>query len=102
MDSTATTTRGRARRPSRGDRAAGTPGSSAENIAPELAALVVPIASLTFHPRNARQGTLEAITESLRRFGQLRPVVVQQSSMWIVAGNHLVRAARALGWRDKN
>ena len=99
MDSTATTTRGRARRPSRGYRAAGTPGSSAERIAPELAALVVPIASLTFHPRNPRQGNLEAITESLRRFGQLRPVVVQQSSMWIVAGNHLVRAARALGWQ---
>ncbi|HEY5277719.1 MAG TPA: ParB N-terminal domain-containing protein, partial [Coriobacteriia bacterium] len=99
MNATPTATRSRAGRPSRSDRTAGTPGTSPENIAPELAALVVPIASLTLHPRNPRRGNLEAITESLRRFGQLRPVVVQKSSMWIVAGNHLVRAARALGWQ---
>lgn len=85
--------------PSRTAKANVKPDPAPENIAPELAAFVVPIASLTLHPRNPRRGSLEAITASLRRFGQLRPVVVQRSSMWIVAGNHVVRAARALGWQ---
>jgi hypothetical protein len=80
-------------------KASSKPDPAPENIAAELAAFIVPIASLTLHPRNPRRGNLEAITESLRRFGQLRPVVVQRSSTWIVAGNHVVRAARALGWQ---
>jgi hypothetical protein len=45
--------------------------SDSESIAPELAGLVVPIASLTPHPRNPRIGEIEAISASLRRFGQL-------------------------------
>jgi len=95
----ATSTATRTSRPSRKTEANVKPDPAPENIAPELAALVVPIASLTLHPKNPRRGNLEAITASLRRFGQLRPVVVQRSSMWIVAGNHVVRAARALGWQ---
>src|ERR1035437_10722163 len=96
---TAPSTPTRTSRPSRTAKASSKPDPAPENIAPELAAFVVPIASLTLHPRNPRRGNLEAITESLRRFGQLRPVVVQRSSMWLVAGNPLVRAARALGWQ---
>jgi len=95
----ATSTATRTPRSSHPTKASSKPDPAPENIAPELAAFVVPIASLTLHPRNPRRGNLEAITESLRRFGQLRPVVVQRSSMWLVAGNHLVRAARALGWQ---
>jgi len=95
----ATSTATRTPRPSRNNKTAGRPDPAPENIAPELAAFVVPIASLTLHPRNPRRGNLEAITASLRRFGQLRAVVVQKRSMWIVAGNHVVRAARALGWQ---
>lgn len=41
-------------------------------------------------------GDVGAISESLKRFGQLRPVVVRGSR--IVAGHHVVLAARALGW----
>lgn len=37
---------------------------------------------------------------SLRRFGQQKPIVVQASTGNVVAGNHLVRAARSLGWTE--
>jgi hypothetical protein len=75
----ATSTATRSPRSSRKTEANVKPDPAPENIAPELAALVVPIASLTLHPKNPRRGNLEAITASLRRFGQLRPVVVQRS-----------------------
>jgi hypothetical protein len=69
-------------------------------IAPALQALVVPIASIELHPRNPRIGDVAAIAASLRRFGQLKPLVVQRSTMFCVAGNHVVRAARSLGWTE--
>ena len=58
----------------------------------------VPLDSLTPHPENPRDGDVGAICESLRRFGQQKPIVVQDSTGFIVAGNHLWKAARALGW----
>jgi site-specific DNA-methyltransferase (adenine-specific) len=69
-------------------------------IAPQLRALIVPLDSVTLHPRNPRQGDVPAVAESLRRFGQLKTVVVQASTRYVVAGNHLVRAARSLGWTE--
>lgn len=72
----------------------------AARIAPDLAALVVPLDSVTPHPRNARHGDVGAISQSLARFGQAKPIVVQASTRHILAGNHLWRAARALGWPD--
>jgi DNA modification methylase len=69
-------------------------------IAPALQALVVPIASIELHPRNPRIGDVAAIAASLRRFGQLKPLVVQRSTMFCVAGNHVLRAARSLGWTE--
>ena len=69
-------------------------------IAQALRALVVPLASIALHPRNPRVGDVEAIAASLRRFGQQKPVVVQASTRFVVAGNHLVRAAQELGWSE--
>ena len=37
---------------------------------------------------------------SLRRFGQQKPIVIQRSTGYVVAGNHLVRAAQSLGWSE--
>ncbi|MFI5259309.1 MAG: DNA methyltransferase [Candidatus Limnocylindrales bacterium] len=68
------------------------------HIAPALRALAVPIGSIIVHPRNPRIGNVEAVKASLRRFGQQKPVVVQASTTFVVAGNHVVLAARALGW----
>lgn len=70
----------------------------APTIAPEIESLTVPIADLKLWPGNPRQGDVGALAESLKRFGQVRPVLVQKSTMRIVAGNHLYRAASALGW----
>jgi ParB-like chromosome segregation protein Spo0J len=51
------------------------------------------------HPDNPRRGNPERIAESLRRFGQVRPVLVRKASGEIVAGNHTYRAAtEILGW----
>lgn len=40
------------------------------------------------------------MTESRRRFGQRKPIVLQASTGYVVAGNHLVQAARALHWTE--
>lgn len=69
-------------------------------IDPALAGLAVSVDDLKPHPRNARQGDVGALTLSLRRFGQVRPVLVQRSTGFVVAGNHVLAAARALGWRE--
>jgi site-specific DNA-methyltransferase (adenine-specific) len=36
----------------------------------------------------------------LRRFGQQKPVVAQKSTGWVVAGNHVLLAARTLNWTE--
>jgi DNA modification methylase len=69
-------------------------------IAPQLRPLVVPLDSVTLHPRNPRRGDVGAIAASLARFGQRKPIVVQASTRYVVAGNHLVMAARSLGWTE--
>jgi len=73
---------------------------AAVRIAPSLAPLVVPIDTVAPSPRNPREGDVGAIAESLRRFGQQKPIVVQDSTGLVVAGNHLLRAAQALGWTE--
>lgn len=86
---------------------------------PKLEPLLVPIESITTHPRNPRRGDLPLLAESLDAFGQTRPIVVQpwnpdtlaaafpgrpaehepDRPEWIVAGNHTYRAAvEILAW----
>lgn len=63
-------------------------------------AKVVPIDSLKPYPLNPRRGNIKAIQESLRVNGQYRPIVIQQSTNFILAGNHTWQAAKALGWTE--
>lgn len=59
----------------------------------------VQISELHHYPGNARVHDLGAIAESLDVHGLYRPVVVQKSTMRILAGNGTVEAARdVLGW----
>jgi hypothetical protein len=58
----------------------------------------VALSELKLDNRNARKGNISGIAESLEEFGQHRPVVVQKSTKKIIAGNHLYKAAKALGW----
>ena len=69
-----------------------------DRIAPSLRPLIVPLSSVELHPRNPRVGDVEAVAASLASFGQLKPIVAQSSTGHVVAGNHIVRAARSLGW----
>jgi DNA modification methylase len=75
-------------------------GSSAPHIAPQLRALVVPIDSVELHPRNPRLGAVAAVAASLARFRQVKPIVVQRSTGYVIAGNHVLRAALSLGWTE--
>ena len=74
--------------------------STASHIAPQLRALVVPIDSVELHPRNPRRGDVAAVAASLARFRQVKPIVVQRSSGYVIAGNHVLRAALSLGWTE--
>ena len=67
-------------------------------IRKELENLAISIDEVHTHPSNVRQGDIGAISESLKAHGQYRPIVYQQSTKRILAGNHTYKAAKALGW----
>jgi hypothetical protein len=69
-------------------------------IREELSEHAIAIGSVKNHPRNVRQGDIGAISESLKDNGQYRPIVVQRSTGYVLAGNHTLKAAKALGWKE--
>lgn len=60
----------------------------------------VPAGSLEFYPGNPRRGNVPVIAESLKENQQYAPLVVQRSTGYVLAGNHTLKAARALGWDE--
>jgi ParB-like chromosome segregation protein Spo0J len=69
---------------------------------PELNIARVPIDGLKVDPLNARlhpARNLEILRESLRRFGQQKPIVVDSSGV-VRAGNGTLEAAKSLGWSE--
>lgn len=69
-------------------------------IRPELKEFATPINNLKPHPQNVRQGDIGAISQSLKQHGQYRPIVVQRSTGFILAGNHTYKAALSLKWKQ--
>jgi ParB family chromosome partitioning protein len=64
----------------------------------------IPIVNLSQDQANARkhgERNLAAITASLRRFGQVTPIVVDQSNV-VRKGNGTLQAAVAMGWDEIN
>lgn len=57
----------------------------------------VPVARLREHPANPRQGDVGAVSESIEANGFFGALVVQRSTGYVLAGNHRLKAARALG-----
>lgn len=60
----------------------------------------VKVSSLLNDPRNVRKHSarnIEAVKNSLNKFGQQKPIVVQDDGT-VIAGNATLQAARALGW----
>lgn len=73
---------------------------SMEYIAADLRDKAVSISELEMDADNVRQHgdrNLEAIKESLRAFGQQRPIIVDKDNV-VRAGNATLRCAKALGW----
>lgn len=68
-------------------------------IRPELTKQAVAIDELVPHPRNVRQGDIGAISVSLEKHGQYKPIIFQKSTKHILAGNHTWQAAKHLGWK---
>ena len=69
----------------------------------QLAYEKLPVDSLSTFDGNPRQGSVEQIAKSLEKHGQYRPIVVNLGSETgrgreVLAGNHTLLAARALGW----
>lgn len=55
--------------------------------------------SLILLPDNPRHGDIGALSQSLERFGQQKPIVINSAGV-ILAGNHTYQAAQALGWTE--
>jgi site-specific DNA-methyltransferase (adenine-specific) len=69
-------------------------------IQKDLLQLACPINQLSLLPGNPRRGDVEAVKASLERFGQRKPIVVRKSDRVVIAGNHTLQAAQALGWSE--
>jgi site-specific DNA-methyltransferase (adenine-specific) len=68
----------------------------------ELRIETVNINSLTPDPANARkhdQRNIKAIADSLKQFGQRKPITVTPDSI-VVTGNGTMQAAKTLGWTE--
>ena len=66
-----------------------------------LKPLLVDINSVKTDPRNARQHptrNIDTIKKSLEAYGQRKPIVVNQNTNFIEAGNGMWEAAKSLGW----
>lgn len=61
---------------------------------------IVSLDDVEHHPDNARKSNQKKIKASIRRNGFLRPIVVQESTGYIVAGNGAVKAAKSLGLEE--
>lgn len=85
------------------EKAEATKAQAKHKIAPALKGMTVKIDKLVPDPENARlhpERNLAAIKDSLRLYGQVKPVVVRKATNVIVAGNGTVEAAKALGWTE--
>jgi hypothetical protein len=74
-------------------------------IVDDLLPLAKPIESLWLWEGNYRQGDVGAVSVSLERFGQTKPIVARhfkhgrkKPQLTVIAGNHTLKAALLLGW----
>ena len=63
-----------------------------------LPSVVIPITELVPDHLNPRKGKVSELIASLKEFGQHRDLVVQRGTNRILIGNHMHKAAIALGW----
>ena len=73
------------------------------HIQSPLKSLLVDVTKLQEDSQNARlhdEKNLETIKESLKRFGQTKPIVLSKDGKTILAGNGTFKAALSLGWEE--
>lgn len=78
------------------------PQKQADKIPLQLKPLEFPVAKLKQDPANARlhsERNLEAVKQSLDRFGFRGLVVARQRDKVVIAGNARLEAAKQLGWK---
>jgi ParB family chromosome partitioning protein len=62
----------------------------------------VPISDIKVKKRLRKDlGDIDALAESMKRFGQICPIVLTDNNL-LIAGGRRLEAARALGWRTIN
>lgn len=54
--------------------------------------------TLKEYPGNPRKGNIDKIKESLIANGQYKPIVIQESTGYVLVGNHTLKAIKQLGW----
>ena len=61
--------------------------------------MLVPIEEIKVRKRVRRDlGDIGAMADSLKRFGQINPIVINKKNV-LIAGERRLEAARSLGWR---
>ena len=64
--------------------------------------MLVPIEDIKVKKRIRKEmGDITALAESLKRFGQISPIVITKKNV-LIAGGRRLEAARSLGWRNIN
>ena len=62
----------------------------------------VPISEIKIKKRiRKNMGDIEALAESLKRYGQISPIVITKKNV-LIAGERRLAAAKLLGWRTVN
>ena len=54
--------------------------------------------TLKEYPGNPRKGNIDKIAESLIANGQYKPIVIQESTGYVLVCNHTLKAIKKLGW----
>jgi len=64
--------------------------------------MLVPIDDIKVKKRIRKEmGDISALAESMKRFGQISPIVITKKNV-LIAGGRRLEAARSLGWRTIN
>ena len=64
--------------------------------------MLIPIEEIKVKKRIRKEpGDINDMAESLKRFGQINPIVITKNNV-LVAGERRLEAARSLGWRTIN
>lgn len=70
------------------------------NVQPGLERFLQPLDNLEHLEGNPRKGDVDVIVKSYEKFKQVRPIVAveDEDKLTVIAGNHQLMAAKALGW----